>query len=86
MAGTKMPIALAASIPPIAGAHHWRATEPAPVAVHNGTQPRMNANEVIKIGRKRNPRAFQRRVFRRGFSVFVLLLGELHDQNRVLSS
>src|ERR1700722_6682315 len=32
----------------------WRATEPAPVAIHSGTQPRMNAKEVIRIGRKRS--------------------------------
>ena len=32
----------------------WRATEPAPDAVHSGTQPRMNANEVIRTGRRRS--------------------------------
>ncbi len=31
----------------------WRATDPAPVATHKGTFPRMNANEVIKMGRSR---------------------------------
>ncbi len=31
----------------------WRATEPAPVAIHKGTLPRMNAKDVIKIGRRR---------------------------------
>ena len=46
---------LAAIIPPITVVPMiWRATEPAPVAVHNGTQPRTNANDVIKIGRRRS--------------------------------
>ena len=50
-----MPITLAASMPPITVVPMiWRATDPAPVAVHNGTQPRINANEVIRIGRKRS--------------------------------
>jgi hypothetical protein len=31
-----------------------RADAPAPSATHRGKQPKMNANEVIKIGRKRN--------------------------------
>ena len=30
------------------------AGEAAPVAIHKGTQPRMNANDVIRIGRNRN--------------------------------
>ena len=34
-----------------------RAAEPAPAAIANGKQPIMNANEVIKIGRKRKPAA-----------------------------
>ncbi len=51
----KIPIALAASIPPITAVPIiWRATEPAPLAVHSGTQPRINANEVIRIGRSRS--------------------------------
>src|ERR1700733_6088133 len=51
----KIPIALAASIPPITAVPIiWRATEPAPLAVHSGTQPRIKANEVIRIGRSRN--------------------------------
>ena len=49
-----MPIALAASIPPITVVPMiWRPTAPAPDAVHRGTHPRMNANEVIRIGRNR---------------------------------
>ena len=31
-----------------------RACEPAPVAVSNGTTPKINAKAVIKIGRKRS--------------------------------
>jgi len=43
-----------ANIPPITVVPIiWRATDPAPLAVHNGTQPSTNANEVIKMGRKR---------------------------------
>src|SRR5215831_5896686 len=51
-AGTRrMSTELARSMPPITVVPMiWRATEPAPEAVHNGTQPRMNANEVIEIG------------------------------------
>jgi len=45
---------LAASIPPITVVPMiWRATEPAPVAIHKGTLPRMKANDVIKMGRSR---------------------------------
>src|SRR5208283_2971758 len=56
IAGTKKtPIKLAASIPPITVVPMiWRATEPAPDAVHNGTQPRMKAKDVIKIGLSRS--------------------------------
>jgi hypothetical protein len=43
-----------ANIPPITVVPIiWRATDPAPLAVHSGTQPSTNANEVIKMGRKR---------------------------------
>ena len=42
----------AASMPPITTVPRTcREMAPAPVAVHKGTQPRMNANAVIKIGR-----------------------------------
>src|SRR6266540_1620079 len=48
-------IKVAASIPPITVVPMiWRATDPAPLAVHNGTQPSTNANEVIRMCRKRN--------------------------------
>ena len=32
----------------------WRSSAPAPVAQTSGTTPRMNANDVIRIGRSRN--------------------------------
>ena len=50
-----MPIAVAASMPPMTVVPIiCRATDPAPDAVHNGTQPRINAKEVIRIGRRRS--------------------------------
>jgi hypothetical protein len=36
----------------------WRETAPAPDAIASGTQPRMNANEVIRIGRSRRRAPF----------------------------
>src|SRR6266487_3920759 len=51
----KMPMTLAASIPPITVVPMiWRATDPAPDAVHSGTLPRMKAKDVIRIGRSRS--------------------------------
>ena len=61
----------------------WRASRPAPLANTSGMTPRMNASDVIRIGRSRmraastaasaivSPRCAQ-------------LLGELDDQNAVL--
>jgi glutamate formiminotransferase len=50
----KTAMSVAASIPPITVVPMiWRATDPAPLAVHSGTHPRMNANDVIRIGRRR---------------------------------
>ncbi len=47
-----MPNALAASMPPITVVPMiCRATAPEPDALHNGKLPRMNAKEVIRIGR-----------------------------------
>ncbi len=47
-----MPVA--ASMPPMTTVPRIRReTAPEPVAVQSGTQPRMKANEVIKIGRNR---------------------------------
>src|SRR5438876_5803829 len=51
----KIPMRLAANMPPITVVPMiCRATDPAPDAVHNGTQPRINANDVIRIGRRRS--------------------------------
>ena len=61
----------------------WRATEPAPVAIHSGTQPRINAKDVIKIGRRRNPGSLERGIGQ-WLSLLVLILGKLDDQNRIL--
>ena len=47
-------INVAANIPPITVVPIiWRAMEPAPLAVQSGTHPSTNANEVIRMGRKR---------------------------------
>ena len=51
---TMMPIIVANSMPnttvvPI----DWRAPAPAPVAIASGNVPRMNANDVIRMGRSR---------------------------------
>ena len=46
-----------------------RPMAPAPLAVHSGTQPRMKAKEVIRIGRNRKPRSFER-----GVDQFLVLL------------
>ena len=46
---------VAASIPPITPVPmEWRLAEPAPELMASGTQPRMNASEVITMGRKRS--------------------------------
>ena len=69
------PSKLAASIPPITVVPMiWRATEPAPVAVHNGTVPKINANDVIKNRPESQPRALQRSIDQR-LPVFVFVLG-----------
>ncbi len=62
----------------------WRISAPAPCAIASGNTPRMNAKDVIKIGRRRIPRGRGG-----GFRCFLTLvalplLGELHDQDRVL--
>src|SRR5262249_24384267 len=47
-------IHVAANIPPITTVPMMRrAMAPAPVAAHNGTVPRINAKEVIRMGRNR---------------------------------
>ncbi len=46
------------SIPPMMVVPmEWRPSCPAPLAKANGNTPRMNANEVIRIGRKRSSAA-----------------------------
>ena len=50
----KMAMNEAASMPPITVLPiTWREIAPAPEAMASGTQPRMKANEVIRIGRRR---------------------------------
>ena len=72
-----------ANIPPITVVPIiWRATDPAPLAVHSGTQPSTNANEVIKIGPQANPCPAQRGVHQR-LPAFVSVFGKLDDQNGV---
>ena len=80
-----MPIPLAATIPPMTVVPMiWRETAPAPLAIHNGTHPRMNANDVIRIGLKRS-RAPSMRSFRQRPAFLEFVFGELDDQNGVLS-
>ena len=51
----KMAMALAAVIPPITALPiTWREIAPAPVALQSGTQPKINAKEVIRMGRRRS--------------------------------
>ncbi len=77
-------MALAASIPPITVVPMiWRPTEPAPEAVHSGTQPRMNANDVIRMGRRRR-RAPSSAASASGHAAFEFVFGELDDQDGVL--
>ena len=79
-----MPIELAASMPPMTVVPMiCRATDPAPLAVQSGTQPRMNANDVIRIGRSRS-RAPSSAASTSGVPFSNSLLGEFHDQDRVL--
>ena len=52
------------------------------VAVHSGTQPRMNAKDVIKMGRRRR-RAPSSAASASGFALLKFVLGELDDEDRV---
>ena len=61
-----------------------RLAAPAPEATTSGSEPRMNANDVIKIGRKRS-RAASRAASRISTPALATLLGELHDEDRVLA-
>ncbi len=75
---------VAASMPPITtDPSTCREMPPAPVAVHSGTQPRMKAKAVIRMGRKRRLRSGQRSL-EQGCALVVLHLGELDDQNGIL--
>ena len=65
-----------------AGADRVRAAAPAPVAIASGTTPRMNASDVITIGRKRSrPRSIAASARRRPRAAVD---AELDDQDRVL--
>ncbi len=60
-----------------------RAAAPAPVATHSGTQPKMNANEVIRMGRKAQLGPFERGLDHR-LALLELRLRELDDEDGVL--
>src|ERR1700681_1013980 len=60
-----------------------RISEPAPVATTTGATPRINANEVIRIGRSR-VRAAVTAALAGGGAFFFCLSREFHNQNRVL--
>ena len=80
----KMPMTLAAIIPPITVVPMiWRETAPAPVAIHSGTHPRMNANDVIRIGRRRS-RAPSSAASVKRLPFLEFVLREFDDQDRVL--
>ena len=60
-----------------------RATAPEPVANHNGSIPKMKCKGSHQDRTKTQTRAFQRRVEQR-FALFVFVLGEFDDEDRVL--
>jgi hypothetical protein len=50
----KIAIPVAASMPEMTAVPRiWRPTAPAPFASQSGTQPKMNAKDVMRIGRRR---------------------------------
>ena len=62
----------------------WRISAPAPLAMTSGTTPMMNANDVIRIGRRRMRLASSAAV--RSIATLPLEIArELDDQNRVLA-
>ena len=61
-----------------------RISAPAPVATTRGTTPRMNANQVIRIGRKRSFTASSVASQRRNARL-LLLLGKFDNQDRILA-
>ena len=60
-----------------------RAPAPAPSAIASGTVPRMNANEVIRIGRSLSLAPSRRGLLDR-FALLALELGEFDDEDGVL--
>ena len=61
-----------------------RISAPAPWAINSGNTPRMKAKEVITIGRRRSLQA-SRAASRPRRAALAAVLGELHDQDRVLA-
>ena len=61
----------------------WRISAPAPVATTSGATPRMNANDVIRIGRSR-VRAARTAASPAACTLLLRLARELDDQDRVL--
>ena len=73
-----------ASMPPATDVPtELRAPAPAPVATASGSTPRMNANDVMRIGRSRM-RAASTAASTIDMPLLAQLLGELDDQDRVL--
>ena len=69
--------------PTIAVPTECRPSLPAPLAKYSGNTPRMNANEVIRIGRSRNSARLDRRLNNAAASA-AQLLGKFNDQDGVL--
>ena len=61
-----------------------RISAPAPSAITSGTTPKMNANEVIRIGRSRS-RTASTAASAPAIAGLLPLLGELDDQDGVLA-
>ena len=75
---------VAASMPPMTPVPiECRAPAPAPVEIASGSTPRMNASDVIRIGRKRS-RAASIAAADARHPFLVLEHRELDDQDRVL--
>ena len=79
-----MAMAEAAIIPPMTVEPRMRrATAPEPLANHNGIIPKINAKEVIRIGRRRK-RAPSRVASSSGLPFSYSSLGEFNNQDGVL--
>jgi hypothetical protein len=76
--------AVAAIMPPITPVPiEWRLAEPAPVPIANGKTPKMNASEVMTIGRNLSkPCRFDRGIGD-GQALAMALGGKFHDQDRI---